>query len=284
MMSTAAAVAESIPSPLSPLPIPVIDLSLPTPLLTSILHSACSTAGFFYLRSHSLPPSLLSHAFSLSRAFFSLPPSTKALYLSNRHNRGYTPFEDESLSGGRGDTKEGFYIGVHRPPDAHHPLYGPNVVVSDEHVPGWAAGWAEYMDGCRAVAMRLVELLYIALHGGVDDDGNWARAEGCFDDPMITLRLLHYDERRSSEEEGRMGAGAHTDWGCCTLLATDDEPGLQVWLREKGQQSGEGAQGGRWVAVPPLEGAFIVNLGDMLERCGHTYLLMHTPSMHHLLC
>ena len=40
-----------------------------------------------------------------------------------------------------------------------------------------------------------------------------------------------------------------------TLLKTDEHPGLQIW------------SGGRFVDVPPRPGTFIVNLGDMLERC-----------------
>jgi hypothetical protein len=51
-------------------------------------------------------------------------------------------------------------------------------------------------------------------------------------------------------------AGSHTDYGMLTLLRTDDVPGLQIHV------------GGRWLDVPPLPGCFIVNLGDMLERCG----------------
>merc|ERR1711937_266657 len=48
--------------------------------------------------------------------------------------------------------------------------------------------------------------------------------------PMVTLRLLHYPPlsvkeqvNDSSEGEGeKMGCGAHTDYGCCTLLNQDD--------------------------------------------------------------
>jgi isopenicillin N synthase-like dioxygenase len=40
-----------------------------------------------------------------------------------------------------------------------------------------------------------------------------------------------------------------------TLLRTDQQPGLQIWT------------GGRFLDVPPKPGAFIINLGDMLERC-----------------
>ena len=53
------------------------------------------------------------------------------------------------------------------------------------------------------------------------------------------------------------GAGAHSDYGMLTLLRTDDNPGLQVQVQP----------GGPWRPVAPKEGAFIVNLGDMLERC-----------------
>ena len=40
-----------------------------------------------------------------------------------------------------------------------------------------------------------------------------------------------------------------------TLLATDDTPGLQILTKD-----------GTWMDVPPKENAFIVNIGDMLER------------------
>lgn len=51
-----------------------------------------------------------------------------------------------------------------------------------------------------------------------------------------------------------MAAGAHSDYGMLTLLKTDDAPGLQIYSH------------GGWIDVPPKDGAFIINLGDMLER------------------
>ena len=56
--------------------------------------------------------------------------------------------------------------------------------------------------------------------------------------------------------QGVFGAGAHSDYGMLTLLRTDDSPGLQV----------QPQPGGPWHPVAPKEGAFIINLGDMLER------------------
>ena len=55
--------------------------------------------------------------------------------------------------------------------------------------------------------------------------------------------------------QGIYGAGAHTDYGLLTVLATDENPGLQICTE------------GKWAAVRPVPGTFIINLGDMLERC-----------------
>ena len=51
------------------------------------------------------------------------------------------------------------------------------------------------------------------------------------------------------------GAGAHTDYGVLTVLATDNNPGLQIYTE------------GKWAHVKPVPGTFVINLGDMLERC-----------------
>lgn len=54
--------------------------------------------------------------------------------------------------------------------------------------------------------------------------------------------------------QGIFAAGAHTDYGMLTILATDEKPGLQVWMDNN------------WVAIPPKQGHLIINLGDMLHR------------------
>ncbi len=55
--------------------------------------------------------------------------------------------------------------------------------------------------------------------------------------------------------QGVYGAGAHTDYGVLTVLATDNNPGLQIYTE------------GQWSHVKPVPGTFVINLGDMLERC-----------------
>lgn len=49
-----------------------------------------------------------------------------------------------------------------------------------------------------------------------------------------------------------------------TILMTDDAPGLQLHLN------------GEWQDVAPMKDAFVINLGDLLERC----VSSHGPSLH----
>ncbi len=53
--------------------------------------------------------------------------------------------------------------------------------------------------------------------------------------------------------QDRPGIGAHTDYECFTVLLPT-APGLEVL---------NGA--GEWIDVPLVEGAFVINIGDMLE-------------------
>jgi isopenicillin N synthase-like dioxygenase len=73
--------------------------------------------------------------------------------------------------------------------------------------------------------------------------------------PMATLGPLHYPPHDGRISEARLGAGAHTDFGCLTILAQDRVGGLQV-------RNSAGA----WIDAPFIEGSFVVNIGDMMER------------------
>ncbi|CAM9798398.1 unnamed protein product, partial [Hapterophycus canaliculatus] len=84
--------------------------------------------------------------------------------------------------------------------------------------------------------------------------------KGCTSEMAHALRLIHYSAEVSDPGKGVLGAGAHSDYGLITLLATDDVPGLQVRLN------------GEWFDVPPRKGAFICNLGDMLQRWTNDHL------------
>ena len=84
--------------------------------------------------------------------------------------------------------------------------------------------------------------------------------EGWFD-PLIdrhgsALRLAHYPALSpQTPTAGRFRAGAHTDYGTLTILWTDGRPGLEVLDAS-----------GAWLPVDVPDGAFVVNLGDLMQR------------------
>ncbi|OMO59603.1 Isopenicillin N synthase [Corchorus capsularis] len=78
-------------------------------------------------------------------------------------------------------------------------------------------------------------------------------------EPCGYLALLHYPGDSDSSREEIHGASPHSDFGTITLLMIDGVPGLQI-CRDKTKQPQV------WEDVPSLRGAFIVNIGDMMER------------------
>mmetsp|Transcript_14642 Transcript_14642/g.24826 ORF Transcript_14642/g.24826 Transcript_14642/m.24826 type:complete len:323 (-) Transcript_14642:12-980(-) len=230
--------------------------------LVEALRSACVNVGFFYLEGHGVDEEVFQKVKDQTRALFRLPQDQKRALSDPVLNRGYTAMGEETLDPARqkrGDTKEGFYIGKDVRPDSdeYNPakLAGPNVWPSKELSPSFldSESFKEtmqlYMESCMSVAFRLVQLIALAI--GVDEHFFDAH----FENPLSTIRLLHYSKERSVPEDGVFACGAHTDYGMITLLLTDSNEGLQVLTKEN-----------VWLDVPPRPSAFVVNLGDMLER------------------
>lgn len=79
-------------------------------------------------------------------------------------------------------------------------------------------------------------------------------AERYTNDPLILFRIFNYPADPATIEEQGWGVGEHTDYGLLTILMQDRTGGLQV-------KSKSG-----WVDAPPVPGAFVCNIGDMLDR------------------
>jgi isopenicillin N synthase-like dioxygenase len=231
--------------------------------LVKNLRAACVDVGFFYVENHGVSNDLIEKVMEQMRLLFHLPVEEKGILSDKVMTRGYTAFEEEKLDPKRqskGDTKEGFYIGKDIPEDSaeYNPakLMGPNQWPSPKESPSMEDCQAfkdvmdEYRSECIRVGFRLVQLLSLAI--GLEDEHYF---DEDFADPLVTLRLLRYAQETSKPDEGVYACGAHSDYGILTLLLTDENAGLQILTKDK-----------EWIDVPPKPFAFVINLGDMLER------------------
>lgn len=217
------------------------------------LREACLAHGFFYCAGHGVPDGLIAATMAQSRALFDLSPEAKQALDKSRSpaNRGYETLGGQTLQpGALPDRKEGFYIGEDLAPD--HPRVlagafnaGANLWPAD--LPEFRPVMVAYYAALGVVAETLMRGLALSLDLPEDHFAAFTT------DPAATLRLLHYPPSRP-EVPDEMGAGAHTDFGGLTILLQDQVGGLQVM----------GPEG--WIEAPPIPGAYIVNLGDMIAR------------------
>lgn len=232
--------------------IPLIDLSAPDPrALSHELDAACRDAGFFYLTGHGVKTELISAMFDVMQKFFSRTDDYKLHYHirhSHPHQRGYVPVFEENLGEDTSrDFKESFDLGVDLPRDhpdvlAGKPFSAPNVWPD---APGFKETVAAYHAEMMRISETLVHMTAVGL--GLDED----YFDGAMSAPVANLRLLHYPSGAGGDDV--IGCGAHTDYGFMTILAQDDVSGLEI----------EGPNG-TWLRVPPRDGCFVVNLGDLL--------------------
>lgn len=219
------------------------------------LRTAAMATGFFYIQNHGIGADMLARQFELTRAMMGLPLATRqALSASNSKTmRGFMALGAQTLDEtANADLNECFYCGMAYPADhpyvlAGYQTYGGNQWPAE--LPHAAAQCEAYIQALLALSRRLMQLVALSL------DLPEAYFDATSQSPMVTLRMLRYPPHPPGADERTFGAGAHTDWGALTLLAQDGHGGLEVALPD-----------GSWLAAPPLPGAFIVNLGDMMPR------------------
>lgn len=245
------------------------------------INAACINYGFFYLTGHGIPTSKLDEIVSLARDFFALPLSEKNKI--KRYDAGGPEGGDsargyqglgENVTGGLQDMQEA--IDFYRPwpedkkevgdggPGSVKTLQGPNLWPSSP--PQLRPVYEDYISRVTAVGRALVHAMGVALSLGparpnasrsTEDEEIFVR--NC-DQSFWVMRMINYPPLPTPHVPGtdisQFSCGAHTDYGCVTLLLTDPTPGaLQVQLKD-----------GTWLPADPIPGTFVVNIGDMIER------------------
>lgn len=243
-------------SPTSFETVPIIDVA---PLLAgepagfaavaAQLGAAAREVGFFYVTGTQIPPELFDGLLTAAKEFFARPVEEKMRYYIGNSDchRGYVPTGEEGANVENPDHKEAFDSALDLPADdpdhlAGNPMLGPNQWPGQ---PGFAEAVTRYYTAVLDFGKLLFRAFAIAL--GEPEDLFTAQARKA----PSQLRMIHYPYNPDAVDAA--GLGSHTDYECFTLLRAT-APGLEVL---------NGA--GEWIDVPPVDGAFVVNVGDLLE-------------------
>lgn len=238
--------------------IPQIQLTEPDDDVARAIERACTEVGFFAITGHGVPNDTIRHAWEATEQFFDLPFEEKmqARHLTDpNHPYGYFPPGQEALAASLGiatppDLKESFNLA----PPPHHAdgtgRFGECERIWPSNPRHLRRAWTAYYDAMVELAGRLLELMARAL------DTDPALFAAATDQHLSALRGLNYPSLTHPPAPGQLRAGEHSDYGTLTILLPGPGTGGLEVLRADGE----------WVAVQPIDGGFVVNLGDMMAH------------------
>lgn len=220
------------------------------------LRYACEEIGFYFLAGHGVSSALVERAFTENARFHALPLERKLAVKINGDVVGYLPLEgglsrSMAITGiSRPNANESFFVRNEAPPDSPQRLAGERYHGANQwpaDLPGFREAVLDYFSALSDLAHRMLPVYAVAL--GVRTD----YFEAAFARDRSTLRLAHYPPAEVRTDQ--FGSAPHTDGGFMTLLAQATVPGLEVYTRSE-----------KWIEAPVVEGAFLVNSGDLLAR------------------
>lgn len=230
--------------------VPVIDLdgsaTIPGDEAIAEIARACREWGFFQVVNHGVPEALLDDVWHRARQFFRQPRASKESILRTRQNPwGYY---NNELTKNQRDKKEVFDYTT----EGTDPIYG-----SENRWPEareFRVTMLAFLDACTGLSLRLLRAFCV----GLDLPADYLSK---FFVPEHTgfVRLNHYpvDDplgvHGQDLPEAGLGVHHHTDAGALTILLQDEVGGLQVHRNDC------------WHAIAPIEGAFVINTGDMMQ-------------------
>ncbi len=221
------------------------------------IRSACHEVGFAHIVGHGIDPDLEADLFEQSRQFLDLPLAERQkLALANSAAfRGYTSVGDERTGGGA-DWRDQLDFGPEQdppPPGRLGPawlrLRGPNQW--PDAVPGLAPVALEWLDNMLDLGIHILRALAIALGQPIDT----------FDSAFIPTHDLHAKIIRypGGDSGTEQGVGLHHDSGLLTFILQSDVAGLEVRINDE------------MVPIEPLPGAYVMNLGAMMQAATNGY-------------
>ncbi len=220
------------------------------------LRFAFEKVGFYYLAGHGVAQSLIDATYEAAARFHAQPLEAKLAVKVDEHNIGYMPIArkpppNAAQQGKKPSQNEAYFLRRERTPD------DPDVVSNRRfhalnkwpaNLPGFRETTLAYMTTLEALCRKLVRLYALAL------DLPETFFDASFAKPHMILRMSRYPVIDGADESVA-SLVPHTDSGFMTLLPPNRVQGLSILLPD-----------GRWMDAPHVEGAFVVNGGDILHR------------------
>ncbi|KAD6794655.1 hypothetical protein E3N88_05551 [Mikania micrantha] len=221
----------------TPDPVPLINLKDPNAM--KLVGHACKTWGVFQVTNHGVPINLLEEMEVAGRKLFALPIHQKLK--AARSPNGVSGYGVARISTffPKLMWSEGFTI-IGSPNDHARKLW-PN------RYSRFCDVIEDYKEEMNKLAQTLMELMLGSL-GVTMDDVKWASTQGS----CPALQLNSYPA--CPDPDRAMGLAAHTDSTLLTILHQNNTSGLQVYKEGTG-----------WITVPPIPGALVINVGDLLH-------------------
>ena len=217
------------------------------------LRSACINTGFFYISGHGIPKAKLDKSIALSHAFFELPLDLKMQYRAKTMaDPGYIRVggvNPENVDAAVTDLKERLSMSRGMTPGA---ITGSNTSQwpANKDLPEFSRFMQAHLLARQTVANALFRVFARSLY----------LPENYFDRYFVDTShasLINYYPRldEAAVSRNQWSFAPHTDYGAFTILSQDEIGGLQVRNFA-----------GDWIDVPPIEGTFVINIGDLMAR------------------
>lgn len=216
--------------------IPIIDFSYPREILVQHIRESASSFGFFQIIDHGIPLETINHLLNSVTSFNELPESEKMKYYSRdmSHGAAFSTNFDlyKSKAASWRDTLQLRLAPT--PPDWDHV---PSAC--KEAIINWDKGVlaiGEKLLGllCEGLGLRNIDVL---------------KEMSCLEARIMASHYYPY----CPQPELTAGLTSHSDPGVLTVLVQNEIPGLQVKVGEE------------WLDVEPVEGAIVINIGDILQ-------------------
>ncbi|MDA0261632.1 MAG: 2OG-Fe(II) oxygenase [Proteobacteria bacterium] len=222
------------------------------------MRKAAEANGFFYIKNHGVADEVIAQTQSIAHEFFASRQEEKlTVAMSGGGHRGFLRIgEAKMYENALSDLKESYVWGLDIADD--DPEYLAGSILAPNAWPGFLPQMRPtlntFFEATHVCGRHLLRAFATSLGLPLD------HFVGSFDKPVSRGSLVYYPPQPSDLSVQQFGVASHTDYGCLTMVYQDAVGGLQVATRA-----------GEWVTALPIEGTFVVNIGDLMARWSNNH-------------